>query len=577
MWFLKNLDRVATERQAIASLFQDADWLTRADWGFCGAKLCLIADIEAHGRCYLVRMVYPDCYPASPPAVTPREGNQRWSTHQYGQGGELCLEWGPDTWQQCVTGADVLRSAYKLLDTENPLGRGTPRVPALSRHALTPGQELKSTRCRFVRDRALVAYAQSLPQDITGIARIVMFLSRPDVTAFAVSFEPTGGQEWLNPTLPKELKNEGVRFEVPFVKSTQEATALDSLNTEAVIKAHKAHGADVSSFKDSPPRFVLVVDRSGGVHLFWAQDWSPFRELDIDEKEGEKRLPPEYGRLNSKKVGIVGLGSAGSKIAVSLARSGVRRFLLIDHDVFLPANLCRHELNWEDIGQHKVEAVANRIGLITPSAEIKCRRLLLSGQEATASVDSALGQLGECDLIVDATADSSTFNQLSSVVSQYRKPMVWLEVFGGGIGGLLARYRPGKDPEPQLVRAFLNDYLAQQEKPDLRTTADYTAIDAHGEPIIASNADVDVFAAHVTRMVLDILLEREPSIFPVSLYLIGLSRYWIFEQPFHTIPIDLSKVEVPTRKSEPSKEEAEDNIRFLTQLIDKKNENRATH
>jgi hypothetical protein len=47
--------------------------------------------------------------------------------------------------------------------------------------------------------------------------------------------------------------------------------------------------------------------------------------------EGQ-RIPSEFERLRDKKIGIVGLGSVGSKVAVSLARSGVRNFILIDDD-----------------------------------------------------------------------------------------------------------------------------------------------------------------------------------------------------------------------------------------------------
>ena len=62
--------------------------------------------------------------------------------------------------------------------------------------------------------------------------------------------------------------------------------------------------------------------------------------------ETAPRLPAEYAGLAPVRVGIVGLGSLGSKIAVSLARSGLRRFLLVDDDVLLPENICRHELSW---------------------------------------------------------------------------------------------------------------------------------------------------------------------------------------------------------------------------------------
>ena len=281
-------------------------------------------------------------------------------------------------------------------------------------------------------------------------------------------------------------------------------------------------------------------------------------------------MPSQYKVLKSKVVGIVGLGSAGSKIAVSLARSGVRKFILIDHDVFLPDNLCRHELNWEDVGQHKVEGVANRIKLIASGTEVTVRKLMLSGQEATASIDSALSQLAGCNLIVDATANPSVFNQLSAVVCQSDTSMVWLEIFAGGIGGVIARYRPGKDPDPKTMRASLNQYLSERETPDIRTTSNYSAIDREGQPVIASDADVSVIAASATRMALDVLLGNEPSLFPASLYLIGLSSAWIFEQPFFTIPFDFSGLRALPSDAEQTKEEIKEAMSFLCGLLEKK-------
>ncbi|MEI2768746.1 MAG: ThiF family adenylyltransferase, partial [Nitrosomonas sp.] len=66
----------------------------------------------------------------------------------------------------------------------------------------------------------------------------------------------------------------------------------------------------------------------------------------IKSSELDSRLPEEYDQLSKVRVGIVGLGSIGSKIAVSLARSGMRRFLLVDDDYLVPGNLVRHELSW---------------------------------------------------------------------------------------------------------------------------------------------------------------------------------------------------------------------------------------
>jgi hypothetical protein len=45
---------------------------------------------------------------------------------------------------------------------------------------------------------------------------------------------------------------------------------------------------------------------------------------------------------------------------------------------------------------------------------------------------------------------------------------------------------------------------------------------------MADDADVSQIASALTRMVLDTLLERQPSAFPHPAYLIGLRKEWIF-------------------------------------------------
>ena len=572
MWYLSNLARCRQEFEAVAALATEATWLMMAVWRIDEGKLCLVADIEAHGHRYPVRMTYPANYPANPPTVRPKEANQHWSNHQFGYGGELCLEWGPDNWHDEITGSDVLLSAHKLLNIENPKDEGASPLIVPSRHSLTLGQELRITIRRFLVDDTLMKYTQSLPDNALGEAQCWVMYSRETMTAFIRKLTLSGDQSWSNPTGPAELEKTTAQMKCCFFKTTLEAKDLKPPRSDELINTLEEQGYDVSQLRTRSIVYLLLTDANGHLHLFWISTENkciPFSQIVIHDEEENCRLSPEFSNLATKTVGIVGLGSAGSKIALSLAKSGVRNFVLVDHDVFLPENICRHELTWEDIGQHKVDGVAHQLKLVDRGVEIKCHRLKLSGQEATAYVDGVLSQLGSADLIIDATADSITFNQLSTIACQQEIPMVWLEIFAGGIGGLIARFRPSCDPDPKTMRAYLLDYFAQQNAPEINATADYTATDAEGEPLIASNADVAVIAEHATRMALDILTESEPSGFPYSMYLIGLSRGWIFKEPFHTIPIDLSNVESTLTVPNLSDEDAIETLNFLGKLISK--------
>ena len=97
-------------------------------------------------------------------------------------------------------------------------------------------------------------------------------------------------------------------------------------------------------------------------------------------------------------------------------------------------------------------------------------RLNLTGQENVASLNSLLKRLGKRDVIIDMTASPNVFNLLTAVAIADKKPLVWAEVFGGGVGGLVARSRPGKDPDPQMMRAALTQYTASQPAPEFATS-----------------------------------------------------------------------------------------------------------
>lgn len=580
MWFRNNLPRLQKERKAIDVLIREVDWITLTGWRVHnGEILYFVADIEAHGDQYKVAMLYPSNYPANPPIVIPHEATQRCSTHQYGHGGELCLEWGPDNWHEELTGADIIRSAHKLLYTENPKKKGLPQIVAPSRHALTLGQQLQSIAWRFVVNDDLISYTQSLPKNACGMAQLWIMCRRNTVTAFVRRLVLVNGSIWNNTILPKELENSTSQIGCRFFKTNLEVNTLNFSSLDSLISALKAQDLNVSR-RMSEPTILVLFHTKGKLYLFSVSEinkWVRFTNVDIKNKKENSRLPVESTTLKRKKVGIVGVGSAGSKMAISLARTGVRDFLLVDHDIFLPENICRHELNWEDIGQHKVDGIAHQLKLIAQDINVKCLRSKLSGQESIVGLDSTLSQLAACDLIIDATADPITFNQLSTVASQKQTPIVWLEIYEGGIGGMIARFRPHIDPDPKTMRAHLDAYFVKYGVPQTQGITDYTALDNEGRIIVASDPDITVIAANATKLALDILIEHEPPEFPHSLYLIGLSREGVFEAPFHTIPIAPKNTQSNIIKSELSEDEVDENRNFIEQLIlNEKNENTST-
>lgn len=543
-WILTDPARFLTEQAELAGLAAEG-WATLA-WNISDGLVNVDLDLTVHGKTFAARLTYPAHFPATPPYIRPRDPLQRWSGHQYGAGGPLCLEWRSDNWQPAVTGADMVRSAFRLLSEENH-----PEAPreVPSAHRVTIGQELRSRRSRLIVTPSLLASLRQLPLNAHMRLQTVCLAHSRATTYFV---RQIGLVDALVPVedLPKGLadyfplfawRGDGVVFRSPSFTEALEATTLNDL-----VSAIEYAGLDVSYFSvaDSatgklPTPFVLLTGDDGSIsHAFVVECGEPRtiqRCAVLGANMGGRRVTDEADQLGALKFGIVGLGSVGSKMAISLARAGARKFLLVDDDLLLPENVVRHELNWASVGVHKVYAVADALHLISSSLEIDPRTHRLAGQESAAASASLLTELSKCDLILDATASSEVFLLLASVARSSKIPLVWCEVFAGGYGGLIARARPDLDPHPIAVRDALHSYLSTLPEAPFKHAVDYE--DTGEVSLIGLDSDVACVASAATRLAIDTGLRRNPSEFPYAVYLLGLRKEWIFEQPFDTRPV----------------------------------------
>ncbi|MBW4598515.1 MAG: ThiF family adenylyltransferase [Calothrix sp. FI2-JRJ7] len=591
IWFFRDFQRLAVEREAILNLQESVNWLTGTNWLIDNAKLCLEAIIHVHGHDYAVKLVYPTLFPTVPPTVYPQNPDETWSTHQY-LSGALCLEWRPDTWHPDVTGAQVLESAYKLLEIENPHDTLNHTV-ATTEHNLSIGQTLRSSYGRFCTHKELTNYLAQLPNSADGSIEFSVQWQNSSFLILIQKIRVNNEVEYSDTLIPQGLRGttDNHKLEIgAFYKTDiaqepfEEITTLSSLEsllqtagfeTTALIKEK-----EIGETKEASRLLgILVADNVGTLHFFFLFSADSEKILKLAQVEScidsnNPRLPAELRTLPEKKVGIVGLGSTGSKIAASLARSGVGKFYLIDEDIFLPENVCRNDLDWRNVGEHKVNAVQEIISYISSFAQFEVSIINLGGQESSAYLDSILRKLSQCDILIDATANPRVFNLLAFVAKTFALPLVWGEVFAGGIGCMIARSRPGKDINPTNMRSAYYQFISEQSVSFLNSeTHQYTWETSDGEIIAATDAEVSIFAAHLTRFIVDTLILREPSLFPQSMYLIGLQSAWIFKAPFHTIPIKTDHLLPQTTNdltSTPSlsSEMILENINFLKKLLE---------
>jgi sulfur carrier protein ThiS adenylyltransferase len=73
--------------------------------------------------------------------------------------------------------------------------------------------------------------------------------------------------------------------------------------------------------------------------------------------------------LRAGVVGIAGAGGLGSNVAVALARAGVGKLIIADHDRIEMSNLNRQQYFWAQIGKVKVRALIENLRKISPFSE----------------------------------------------------------------------------------------------------------------------------------------------------------------------------------------------------------------
>ena len=79
-------------------------------------------------------------------------------------------------------------------------------------------------------------------------------------------------------------------------------------------------------------------------------------------------------KLQESCVAVFGLGGVGSYCVEALARSGVGKLILIDHDTVAESNLNRQLFALHDtIGRKKTEAARERIRQINPDCIVEVR------------------------------------------------------------------------------------------------------------------------------------------------------------------------------------------------------------
>lgn len=148
-----------------------------------------------------------------------------------------------------------------------------------------------------------------------------------------------------------------------------------------------------------------------------------------------------YETLGAKTALVVGLGSGGSRVAVSLGRLGVQLILVERPGERLQLhNVVRHALGSNALGKLKVAEMARLISRLNPDVRTECHQMDVTMQT------QAFGDLVKRrrpNLILVCTDNEQSKHVIDKVAVQYKIQTCGAGVYDGGVGGEVYRTAPG--------------------------------------------------------------------------------------------------------------------------------------
>jgi molybdopterin/thiamine biosynthesis adenylyltransferase len=422
---------------------------------------------------------FPSAYPSIAPEladdglcpILPR--HQRPGTRVY------CL-FGPngENWYAGLSGIDVFSEVKRLIDDvligdQQP--EGDPYPEPFSAQALT--KELGTI---------LVPpdVSELLPDDLTQ--------------ASEGSFQLVYSAHLKPPSQVPPATRRGMIFQAKFKQSVTASKASDGYRKIVTGKESKGHLTylpylkkpilDWNGFIDAlstfsisprhnfPWQAVIFPEQSGNrdeTRYSWlvfmrepTGRFTPLHTVTYRSMERESRIPGLHF-LSTKRVAIIGCGAIGSKVAASLASSGVSKFVLIDREILEPANAIRHECGVDDFAISKAHALEARLASLNPDTLGNCLSYQCNpfSKLLPEPMELIWGKLRDCDLIVNATGSQGLSRSICEVANHFKRPSIHASVTNGAWSGEVFRQLPGRSSCWQCFREAFPDSPPGQEVP----------------------------------------------------------------------------------------------------------------
>lgn len=144
-----------------------------------------------------------------------------------------------------------------------------------------------------------------------------------------------------------------------------------------------------------------------------------FPDLEIEE---------QFKRLQTTRVVIIGVGAVGSWVAIQLAKSGFKFFVLIDKDNVESSNLNRSLYEQSDVGNSKLKALTSYLKAINEQINVDAVPATITKSEELISI---VGDNTRTTIIINC-ADYPSVDDTSAIVDKVCKMIGVPYIIGGG-------------------------------------------------------------------------------------------------------------------------------------------------
>ena len=181
--------------------------------------------------------------------------------------------------------------------------------------------------------------------------------------------------------------------------------------------------------------------------------------------EWNKALCERHGeelqqKFSSATVAICGLGGLGSNIAISIARAGIGKLILIDFDKVDITNLHRQQYKASQNGMNKTDALSENLKEIAPYTGIESHTVRITE-------DNAAELLKDADIVCEAFDDAEAKAMLTNLVLE-EMPNKFL-VAASGMAGF------GSANTIKTRKVMSRFYLCGDERSDVQSEGSLVA------------------------------------------------------------------------------------------------------